>query len=199
MASDSEEACNERAVSVYNAHPMRIQLAFASAVVGCVLAACGGDDGGSSGVDAPPPVDAAPDAPAELTGLGKKCVLSAQGQDCPPDYGCLGPLTQGGTTGFCTQQCLPEGSMFTTDAQGAPGQESPTLASGDAVCSPLYTGSPGVGKCLQVFGFSPTPPASGFMANTTYTFDVACVIEATNGACPAGTTIQAQTNFCYPN
>jgi hypothetical protein len=43
---------------------MRTQILITS-LFGCVLAACGGDDGGGSGgPDAPPAIDAAPDAPA---------------------------------------------------------------------------------------------------------------------------------------
>jgi len=109
---------------VYNARPMRT-LALMSLVFGCVLAACGGDDGGSS-IDAPPAVDAAPDAPAAKQ-LGSACTPDQANPpgDCGAGFICL-PRPSAMTTGFCTKTCT----------QGA----------GDT-CAQGYTG-PGKAQCV---------------------------------------------------
>jgi hypothetical protein len=168
-----------------------LSMLFGSAVVAC------GDDGGGTNpvVDAPIVVDAPPDAPPMLTGLGKRCVLAMQGADCGASLGCLGPLVMGGTTGFCTSQCITD-ATFMTNAQMVPGPFTPDPTTQNAMCAALYTGTPGVGVCKFLFG---RMPAGALAANTNYTIDAGCVIEATAGACPAGTTAQAQTNFCLPN
>jgi len=174
------------------AHLFAVSLMFGSALVAC------GDDGGSNPVvDAPIVVDAPPDAPPMLTGLGKKCVLAMQGADCPMPLGCLGPLVMGGTTGFCTSQCITNGTFMTNAATPpVPGALNPDPATQNAMCAALHTTSPGTGVCQFVFG---RMPIGALTPNTNYTFQAGCVIQATAGACPAGTTAQAMTNFCLPN
>jgi len=107
---------------VYNGRPMRTRILI-TALFGCVLAACGGDDGGGSGgPDAPPAIDAAPDAPA-IKQIGAPCTPSQTDPagDCGAGFLCVG--LQGGSGNFCTKTCT-QGSGDTC-AQGYIGQGKP--------------------------------------------------------------------------
>lgn len=150
------------------------------------VAACG-DDGGSAGVDGGG-VDAAPDGPAALTGLGQKCVVAMQGADCPQTApGCLS-YVQGATMGVCTNICVKDGTFMTNNATPvgiASFNPDPSTKNGD--CAALYTGgSSGVPTCSALTARTPT---GALVANTTYTFSMACEISCGAGnTCPAGLT-----------
>lgn len=86
---------------------MRTQLASLVSVLGLVLAACGGDDGGSpGGVDAAGGGDAqiTPDAPAAKQ-IGASCTPSQTDPagDCGTGFVCL--TLQGSAGSFCTKSC----------------------------------------------------------------------------------------------
>lgn len=157
---------------------------FVSMIV--TLAACG-DDGGSSGTpDAA--IDAAPDAPAALMGLGQTCVVAMQGADCPSNApGCLS-YTQGATMGVCTNICVMDGTFMTdADSMLVPASFNPNPTSRDSVCQGLYTGDAmGTPTCSAL---TARTPAGNLMPSTTYTFSMACEISCGAGnTCPAGLT-----------
>jgi hypothetical protein len=166
---------------------MRTQLALASAVLGCVLAACGGDDGGSVGVDAPPPPV---DAPA-AGGLGQRCNPAMAGADCPADASiCLGSSQ---TAGICTKLCVMNGT-FETNAQGQISSATPNPATQNATCAAAYTGTVGTAICASIIlGDTPLaymPPDNPLKASSMYTnMNVACGIQCgANNTCPTGLT-----------
>jgi hypothetical protein len=167
---------------------------------------CGGG-GSSDKPDAPKPIDAAPDAPAMLTNLGKPCVLAMNGADCTGTAnGCLGPFVMGGTMGFCTAVCVNNGTFMTNNANPPqPTNIQPAdLTAQNAQCVGLYQGpaigtpscTPGSGGIL--FNRMPT---GALQPNTNYTYQVACGIGCgTGGACPAPLTCNtaAGAMFCQP-
>jgi hypothetical protein len=149
------------------------------------LVACG-DDGGSPGVDAPPMVDAGPDAPGPLMGLGQRCIPSMGGADCPDPLGCLGNPASTMPDGMCTAVCAMN-TMFMTDAQGAPGNPTPDPTAQNATCASMYTGGIGTAGCNSPFGL--TPAHNPLMASTNYTVSWACGIQCGAGnTCPTGYT-----------
>jgi hypothetical protein len=157
---------------------MRTQLAFASAVLGCVLAACGGDDGGSSGVDAaPPPVDA-PQGPQAAQGLGKTCTSPA---DCPTSAPLCAKATQTGP-GFCTLSCG-------TTAVPPQGMDPTPPADGTAMCMAAQPAPPSGTPLCAITG-SPAndmiPWACGIACGSFMGQDL--------GECPQGLTCNA--NLC---
>lgn len=129
------------------------------------LAACGG------GSDPTP--DAAPDAPAPITGLGQSCMLSLAVPDCPAQMGCL-PYAGSSTVGICTPLCL-DGATMTADAQGNLMVTPDPLGAGPtATCAAAYTAGIGEAACTSVVFWSPDDPT--LMPGTTYT-DVGVVCE----------------------
>ncbi|MDQ3367942.1 MAG: hypothetical protein M3680_21160 [Myxococcota bacterium] len=163
------------------------------AVTGC------SDDGGSTPTpDAAIVVDASPDAPAALAGLGQTCVLSMMGADCPTNApGCLGPFVMGGTVGICTNVCVSDGT-FRTNAQSVPENVMPSdLTSQNAMCAGIYTGgASGTAACNIIFGRMPT---GALMANTNYTFQMACGIACgTGNTCPSSLTCNTTSMRCEP-
>lgn len=159
------------------------------------LVACGGDDGGG-GVTVPDAsIDAAPDAPAALTGLGQACDPAMQGADCPAMYGCL-TFTMGATKGLCTKYCVMNGS-FMTDAMAKPGALNPDPTTKNGECAAIYTGgSAGVPECNILTRREPT---GALEANKTYTFDFVCGIACGAGnTCPGTLTCDTNEMLCVP-
>ena len=142
---------------------MRTQIAFASAVLGCVLAACGGDDGGGSSIDAPPAIDAALDAPA-VKQIGTPCTPDQNNPagDCGAGAICL--ALQDGSGPFCTKTC----------SQGA----------GD-MCGVGYTG-PGRAACIlgvMPQGGGTTTTVCGIICSSTN--EQICPAATCDGTCPS--------------
>ena len=133
---------------------MRITSLFAvSMMFGLVLAACGGDDGSSNPVvDAPKVIDAPPDAPAGVTGLGKKCDAAMMNADCPTNAPrCVGFT---GTPTYCSPLCVTAG----TAVGGMNGQfASVTPAPSASICTGAYSGTVGMPQCVGVLNnYMPT-------------------------------------------
>ena len=159
------------------------RLIVLSMFVVSMFAACGGDDGGSGGnVDAPKVIDAAPDAPAGLTGLGQSCDPAMMDADCPTTApSCVG--LAGGTKTYCTPNCLTNGSA-TTDAQGQITTTTP--APTPANCTAAYSGAIGTPACGLILSY--TPMDATLMPNKAYTgINLGCVIRCSSaGTCPTG-------------
>jgi len=176
---------------------MRLAHLFVVSLFAVSMSAACGDDGGGGGggnVDAPIVIDAPPDAPPELTGLGKRCTPSMGGADCPNTLGCLGPVGSTTNNGMCTTQCIMN-ATFMTDAQSVGGAITPNPSTQDAVCTAAYTGTIGTAACNSPFGL--TPAHTMLMPNTTYTVQYACGITCgANNACPTGLTCNATIQQC---
>jgi len=159
------------------AHLFAVSLMFGSALVAC------GDDGGSNPVvDAPIVVDAPPDAPAGLTGLGQSCNPAMMDADCPANApSCVG--LAGGTKTYCTPLCLTNGSA-TTDATGQIMTTTP--APTPATCTGAYSGAIGTAVCGVILTY--TPMDAMLMPNKAYTgINLGCAIRCSAaGTCPTG-------------
>jgi hypothetical protein len=167
-------------------------------ILSAPLVACGEDDGGGdrAPVDAPKPVDAAVDAPAQLMGLGQKCVPSMQGADCPTSApGCLS-FGQNATSGICSKLCVQNGT-FSTDSNANPtNMNPPDPTVNNSVCAAIYTGTVGSGVCNAYVN---QMPPGNLQPNSNYTFQVACAVGCgANNACPTGYTCDTQTMWCMP-
>lgn len=172
---------------------MRLSRLFVmSLFVGAALTACG-DDGGTSTPDAPIVViDAAPDAPAALTGVGQKCGTGLPA--CPANASqCVGFQ---GTTQWCTPLCLENGSG-TTNAQGQ--LTATTPAPNNGACTGAFTGTAGMAVCGVILAI--TPMDNPLVANKAYTgISLACVVACgASNACPTGMTCNTTQMICLPN
>ncbi len=170
---------------------------------------CGGG-GSSDKPDAPPMIDAAPDAPAAVTQLGKTCVTAMMGADCPSPAtdGCLS--VQGATMGFCTKLCVTNGT-FMTNAQSQVTNLQPTdLTAQNQVCVTAYVGPTAAPSCTPGSGgvIINRMPTGALQPNTNYTYQIACGLGCSRAApaCPGGLTcaldpggnMANDQNFCRP-
>lgn len=172
---------------------MRLSHLFAmSLLLGSSLVACGGDDGGGGGgVDAAPAIDAPPDAPPALVGLGQIC---NQTTACPASAPVCLVLMQGATQGFCSLLCHAD-AQFMTNAN-AQVDSVTDLTADDAKCTAQYTGTAGVASCFLPLDRT---PAGALQANTTYTFQAHCAISCgPNNTCGTGLTCNTTNMLCQP-
>jgi hypothetical protein len=142
---------------------MRTQLASLFMVLGCALAACGGDDGGGSGIDAQVTADASPDAPAAKQ-IGSSCTPSQTDPagDCGTGLVCL--TLQGAAGSFCSKTCTP--------------------GAGDT-CNQGFTGK-GLAACVlgvQPQGGGTVTPFCGVVCSATD--PQWCPASQCDGTCPA--------------
>lgn len=161
----------------------RLSLLCVLTVSFTVMACGGGDDGGDA------PVDAMPDAPAALTGLGKPCKRSLQGVDCPGNA--RGCLTFGGAEmGICTERCVINGTMMTNaQAQVASVTPDPRAPAQSGICTAIFMGTVGAAGCLNLVGGF-LPADNPLQPNKQYTnVDLVCGIACGAGnTCPGGLT-----------
>lgn len=161
---------------------------------------CGGDDDSGTPPDAS--VDAPPDAPPPLMGLGQSCNAMGDGTDCPQGSGCLS--FQGSTGGMCSPICVTNGSFMTdSNKMIIPSSLMPADASAnDGTCSAAYTGTVGTPAC-HLAGMVNRMPTGALAADTSYTYLIACMIKCgASNECPSGFTCDssvASFPFCKPN
>jgi hypothetical protein len=145
---------------------------------------CGGDDPGT-----PPDaaIDAPPDAPPPLVGLGQKCNAQGDGSDCAAGSGCLSFQTPSGPTGgMCTPICVTNGSFMTDGNKTIVSASPPDPSVNNSVCTSAYTGTVGTPAC-DVAGMVNRMPTGPLQADTTYTFLIACMIRCSaDNMCPSG-------------
>ncbi len=174
---------------------MRItRLTLLSLMLGCLLVACGGggEEGPDAAIDAKP-IDAAIDAPAGLTGLGKKCTPAMMGADCPANApACVG--FQGIGSSYCSPLCVTNGT-----AKGAMNNQFTMImpAPNNMICQSAYNGTVGAGVCAGILpNFMPMDNPT--VVGKDYTnINMTCAIVCGNGMmCPAGTVSNTSLGAC---
>ena len=154
---------------------------------------CGGGGGGGN-PDAKVFKDALvpQDAPAALTGLGKKCDQAMNGADCTAEA----PLCTGfqGTTTYCSPLCVTAGT-----ATGAANNQftAITPAPNDTTCSSAFHGTVGMPRCVGILN-NFMPADNPVVVNKAYTnINMTCAVLCGAGnTCPPGMTMNTSLGAC---
>ena len=157
-----------------------------------VFAACGGDDGDGSTIDAPIAIDAPPDA-APVAGLGKRCDAAMNNADCPANAPRCINFT-GPAASYCSPLCVTNGT-----ATGAANNRFSAImpAPSDSACAAAFTGTVGTPSCAGVLGgYMPADPT--VVVGRAYTsINMSCAILCgASMACPTGLTANSSIGVC---